>query len=499
MSLATFQVTTAGCVAPTPRASVGRPSVSRNDATTRFRDSTAARLTHVPRGRQAWETNLCAVASTTSAGPSGDVLTDEVTDLPDDAGTRLAFEAMMTAKSFNEVWSKDATCRSIITGESTVQETQGQRVPRRRGPPSASDIAREAEMLKSKQTHPNAEAYRSRKFRREAIRQLYAIIVPSLVPRDQFIGYSGLLTSCVYSAPHVSCVTAALKIIPQVLSDVSPANAARRLIALKNDNDDSFDVVEAVTKNPKLLLKTPKPRGDDPEDLTAQRLERSAKDAASATKAATAKLIARVLGDEGAKPEKKQTVDSKYKVGGTLKGTSTRAGDLCVRFWNLWGGSSQCRKAVTESPRGSVYRDPSQIESKVLCLDSYCPFIDAPMLLHRAPVLLEMDTTRLVREIVKMKTILPGGDVGRLLELAPGLLLAVGTGELEQAVTGVHRELGSGGKKEKATDKAVFQEAKRLVQSGGAASLLARGKVTGGTVVAVTEKTNVHFEGVVAE
>ena len=125
-------------------------------------------------------------------------------------------------------------------------------------------------MLKSKQTHPNAEAYRSRKFQREAIRQLYAIIVPSLVPRDQFIGYSGLLTSCVYSAPHVACVTAALKIIPQVLSDVSPANAARRLIALKNDNDDSFDVVEAVTKNPKLLLKTPKPRGDDPEDLTAQ-------------------------------------------------------------------------------------------------------------------------------------------------------------------------------------------------------------------------------------
>ena len=98
-----------------------------------------------------------------------------------------------------------------------------------------------------------------------------------------------------------------------------------------------------------------------------------------------------------------------------------------------------------------------------------------------------------------MKTILPGGDVGRLLELAPGLLLAVGTGELEQAVTGVRRELGSGGKKEKATDKAVFQEAKRLVQSGGAASLLARGKVTGGTVVVVTEKTNVHFEGVVAE
>jgi hypothetical protein len=89
--------------------------------------------------------------------------------------------------------------------------------------------------------------------------------------------------------------------------------------------------------------------------------------------------------------------DGKWRVQGTYKGTSSRAEDLKVRFWNLWGGSSECRRAVTESPRGSVYRDPERMEAAVCGLDRYMPFVDAPMLLHRAPALLEMTPEELAR------------------------------------------------------------------------------------------------------
>ena len=58
-------------------------------------------------------------------------------------------------------------------------------------------------------------------------------------------------------------------------------------------------------------------------------------------------------------------------------------------------------------------------------LDRYMPFVDVPLLLHRAPALLEMDTEQLVRRVARMKvSTLRGGDVGRLLSLAPSLLLA---------------------------------------------------------------------------
>jgi hypothetical protein len=35
--------------------------------------------------------------------------------------------------------------------------------------------------------------------------------------------------------------------------------------------------------------------------------------------------------------------EGKWRVGGSYKGTSSREEDLKVRFWNLWGGSSECR------------------------------------------------------------------------------------------------------------------------------------------------------------
>ena len=509
MSATMSQVTTAGCVAGVAS---GRPSQTRR-ISNRFasRDGTG-RWTHVTPSRQAWHTSTHAAASTTAVGVS--VLARELTeptdvpntDLPDEAvgayaermKARLALEAEMTALEFDSVWVTDANCRALVTGEPTIDDnTVRVRTPRRRTGyvASESDKKKEAELLKSaeERAHPNADVYEYQDFRKSAIKQLYPVIAPALVPRGDFVYYhneTALKNGC---QAHIAAVTASLAKIPQALSDVTPLDAARNLIELKNANKNTFDVCKAVTENPELLLKTPKPRNDP--DYVKRAMERRKREAANAVNLSTARVNARVLMSEDSnnknkKPSIDGRTDGKYVVGGTLKGTSTRAGDLCVRFWNLWGGSSACRKVVTESARGSIYRDPSQVESKVVRLDLFLPFIDSPMLLHRAPQLLEMDTLELVTGIVKMKGVLPGGDIGRLLELAPELLLC-STETLEASVTGICAELVE--KRNNANHRAVYDAVASVVQNGGAASLLARGKKE--PVVTVTEKANVHFEG----
>ena len=180
----------------------------------------------------------------------------------------------------------------------------------------------------------------------------------------------------------------------------------------------------------------------------------------------------------------------------TLKGTSSRAEDLKVRFWNLWGGSSACRAVVTASARGSVYRDPTRMEAIVLSLDRYMPFIDAPMLLHREPALFELAAEAVVRRAVAVRAVLRGGDVGRVLGLAPSLLLA-DEDDVRAAVEAIAEECetsggGGGGRKgrRKFREKDVFDAAFRAIQGGGAVAFLARGRARrrGGGVVLMTEK-----------
>jgi histone H3/H4 len=93
-----------------------------------------------------------------------------------------------------------------------------------------------------------------------------------------------------------------------------------------------------------------------------------------------------------------------------------------------------------------------------------------------------------------MKRILPGGDIGRVLELAPELLLA-GDEAFAGAVAGVAAELAEKGNGKTASRRDVYQAAAKLVRDGGAASLLARGETQKAVVVPVTEKANVHFSG----
>jgi hypothetical protein len=420
--------------------------------------------------------------------------------------TRVAREAEMASLLFEQMWTTDASVRGIITGETTSDpaEANRARVPRRRPgyQPTASDLKREAaeKASVSARAHPSAAAFESKTFRETNAKRLYPILAAALVPRNgDFAPYTyahtmkhGLLDG---SETHARWFAEGIAKIPSVLADASPKDVARVLVDLRESRGDAADLVELVLANPELLTALPPPR-DDP-FVAAKRAERREKRAAAALAArtATARVGARVLESDKKKKNADGREDGAWRVGGTLKGTSTRADDLCVRFWNLWGGSSECRKVVTASARGSVYRDPARMESKVVRLDKFLPFVDAPMLLHRAPMLLELETVDLVRAIVRMKHVMPGGDIGRVLELAPELLLAK-EDAFAGAVAGVANEVSI--KKRngaRASHRETYDAAAKLVRDGGAASLLARGETHRAGVVPVTEKANVHFSG----
>ena len=503
--------TAAGCVSAIARVASRRPRRARRE------DFRAGTPCETKRGARAWRTLPRAVASPTASvavttDGGGETAEDESDEVSSAAAaalvkTRVAREAEMASLLFEQMWTTDASVRGIITGETTSDpaEANRARVPRRRPgyQPTASDLKREAaeKASVSSRAHPSAAAFESKTFRETNAKRLYPILAAALVPRNgDFAPYTyahtmkhGLFNG---SETHARWFAEGIAKIPSVLADASPKHVARVLVDLRESRGDAADLVELVLANPELLTALPPPR-DDP-FVAAKRAERREKRAAAALAArtATARVGARVLESD----KKKKNVadgreDGAWRVGGTLKCTSTRADDLCVRFWNLWGGSSECRKVVTASARGSVYRDPARIESKVVRLDKFLPFVDAPMLLHRAPMLLERETVDLVRAIVRMKHVMPGGDIGRVLELAPELLLAK-EDLFAGAVAGVSNEVAR--KKRngaRASHRETYDAAAKLVRDGGAASLLARGETHRAGVVPVTDKANVHFSG----
>ena len=502
-----------GCVSAITGVSSGRPRRARKDC--RPGDLCDTKRRNATRGARAWRTLPRAVSSSTAneavstfgdyeiAGDASDEVSAAAAAL---VKTRVARESEMASLEFEKRWTSDAAVRGIITGEnSAAAEAPAARVPRRRTgyQPSASDLKREAaeKASSSSKAHPSAAAFAEEEFRARKTKRLYPILAPALVPRTgaAFAPYTYEHTVrhnlSEGSSSNASWFAEGLAKIPSVLADASPADAARILVDLRESRGDAADLVSLVLANPELLTARPKPRDDS--GLVAKRAAR-AKAAAAAARTAMARVGARVL--EAEKGVGKNALadgreDGAWRVGGTLKGTSTRADDLCVRFWNLWGGSSNCRAVVTASARGSVYRDPARMEANVVRLDKFLPFVDAPMLLHRAPRLLELETVALVRAIVRMKHALPGGDIGRVLELAPELLLA-GDEAFASAVAGVAAEVAeknAGGAR--ASHRDVYDAAAKLVRDGGAASLLARGETRKAVVVPVTEKANVHFSG----
>ena len=115
--------------------------------------------------------------------------------------------------------------------------------------------------------------------------------------------------------------------------------------------------------------------------------------------------------------------NAKYAVQGSLKGTSTRTGDIVARFWNLWGGSNRCRQILTKSSRESIYRTPARLEAKLLALDRVFPFLDVPLFMHKDPRLFEVETNELIVRIAKCRDVFKSGSVSHVVTLAPGILL----------------------------------------------------------------------------
>ena len=435
-------------------------------------------------------------------------------EAPEVSSRRLAEEALASAVEFESLWVSDSSVRGKINGEEAAARARaasGANTPRRRRgyQPTASDIEREelAASTAASAAHPAAALFDDPDFRLAKVASLYRFLKPAVTPRDVPNGCG-----------DGGGVARALAAQPAALHDLTPRDAARLLVHLRREHGDFADLVDVVAAKDFEALLAPPPDRDDSAAAReararARRLEAMAA-AGGAMRTVTARVEARVGIDKG----RLETADGaagasstgdgrtqgggKWTVGGTLKGTTTRADDLKVRFWNLWGGSSECRRAVTQSPRGSVFRDPARMEAAVTRLDRYVPFIDVPMLLHRAPPLLEVDTETLVRRVAGLKLALRGGDLGAVLGLAPGLLLASAV-EANAAVAEVRREvklareerlqppLRQGSAQEQ---RAVYEATMCIVKAGGAESLLKRAerKMKKQRVVLLTERTSPH-------
>ena len=436
---------------------------------------------------------------------------------PDVARRRRSEEALMSGIEFDAIWITDKACRAKVTGEGGGNEQNDgfkpSRARRRPGTkPTASDLAREAAAKAAAEAtaHPAAELFEDSEYRRTRVATLYHYLAPALTPRDMPPGTG-----------DGGGVARGLAKIPLALHDLDPRRAAAVLVHLRETHGDAADLVGIVTADPSVLLSPLPGDGEDEEARAARRRRRLEAARVAAASTAANRVVARVgarVGTSNATTDledggQRKTTgvmdgreDGKWRVQGTYKGTSNRDEDLKVRFWNLWGGSSECRKAVTSSSRGSVFRDPARMEAAVTRLDRYMPFVDAPMLLHRSPALLELSSEELVRRAARVKMTLRGGDAGRVLGLAPSLLLATEE-EFSAAIEGVAAEVTSArsrkGKSKlspqsAAMQRAVYEAATAILRDGGAESLLARGAASGrdgasGRVVLVTEKAaSVH-------
>ena len=260
-------------------------------------------------------------------------------------------------------------------------------------------------------------------------------------------------------------IDACLTRVPDIRESSARDVASRVVGARVKASDEGVALVQALREVPEEFLA--------PRDRARERaVEREAMRAASsslrnAADALGAKLTEeRTFGTGTYQRDGRVEGGGKYAVQGTLKGTSTRSGDLIVRFWNLWGGSNACRKMMTSSARDSIYRSPERLEAAILKLDELAPFIDSPLLLHREPLLLAIETEELIRRMVRLRRVFPRGDLGHACTGAPALLLAEPE-SLERAVSKLKRE------RNLTSSSAVMKYVTEIVQAGGIASLLA--------------------------
>ena len=154
------------------------------------------------------------------------------------------------------------------------------------------------------------------------------------------------------------------------------AATLRRLRARNPSTDRQIDVAAVIA----AVGAQAAPRADDEDEASEDGLSGGASE----------------RGSRAPRAQRERKFRERFAVGGTYKGVASRDADLCVRFWNLWGGSNRCRSMMSQSARRSVYRDPQSLERVVVQLDRAVPFVDVPMVLTNEPELLGLPATALV-------------------------------------------------------------------------------------------------------
>jgi len=251
------------------------------------------------------------------------------------------------------------------------------------------------------------ERFRDVQFRENQFRLLEPLLVPLLGEE----GTADLILTC-----------------PEVLG--MDARQLGWTLVLLNGDDEGDSLVDIAKTTPERLVLSE-------EDIARMKRERSKmyteqkKRAVLKAREAVAKLSQTMMqnvasGNDTASMSRDGRTEggnAKYAVQGTLKGTSTREGDIIARFWNLWGGSNRCRQILTKSARDSIYRTPGRLEAKLLALDRVFPFLDVPLFIHKEPRLFEVDTNELIIRVAKCRDVFRSGSVAHVVTLAPGILL----------------------------------------------------------------------------
>ena len=292
-----------------------------------------------------------ATTPTASSSPSDDASLAE--EDPFVARRRRAEEALMSAIEFDAAWLTDATVRGRITGEGAVAPPP--KTPRRRPgyTPTASDLAREAAArdAAASAAHTSATLYDDQEFRRAKAASLYAILQPACTPRDVPAREAATAeASRVSSPPHpplsrTSTRDARLaRSFASASVSVTTPTSSRRCRRIPR---------RSSRPSPNATIRTRRWNVAAPRDAKRRRAR------CEPSPRARGRAYSIPIAPRRRHRSRMDARMANGGVGGTLKGTSDRAGDLTVRFWNLWGGSSECRRVVTESPRGSVYRDPA--------------------------------------------------------------------------------------------------------------------------------------------
>ena len=215
-------------------------------------------------------------------------------EAPEVTSRRLAEEALASAVEFESLWVSDSSVRGKINGEEAAARARaasGANTPRRRRgyQPTASDIERDelAASTAADAAHPAAALFEDPDFRLAKVASLYRFLKPAVTPRDVPNGCG-----------DGGGVARALAARPAALHDLTPRDAARLLVHLRQKHGDAADLVDVVAAKDFEALLAPPPDRDDSDAAReararARRLEAMAA-AGGAMRTVTARVEARV-------------------------------------------------------------------------------------------------------------------------------------------------------------------------------------------------------------